>query len=391
MRSTVFLLAMTSIFVLTGCESSGKNDHPPEVGKVKVTTIGLDGTMQLTLNGSENILVSDSQRYYVRGSNTFVFDQPLESGEPLNVEISEQPTQSYCELKEEQSAVYDIDKNSGVIIFCETYGKASELATSVDVSASHACAILESGARCYSDDRKISQMPANLTDPQLLKAGDGFSCAVQTDQVICWGDDLYNASVDYPEIIGGVKELELGFASACLIDDQGLKCWGKESIEIVKDYPKNLTSPSGLVVNGTNACVLDSGKPYCWGYNFDQEDIPATLTAVTDIDIDVLYGCAVADSEVVCWSNKDGVEAAHVPEDLGRVSAIELGNFTACAVTDNGLRCWGYSNAPLYLVDRIVQYPSELVIVDTGGCAIQEDELICFGSMGGGFRPLYSR
>lgn len=374
---------------MAGCESSERNSEKADVGSIKVLTYGLDGHLGLTLNGTETLMATNWQDSRTTDRNTSVFKQLLKTGDTVELEVTQQPEGSYCEVKEEQSFIYDIEENSDFTVVCQAYGKAYEPALSVDTSPTHSCAKLEARVHCYSNNPRISRVPAEVVDPQLVKVGHGFSCAVQAGQLLCWGDDEYPfLTYTPPEIVGTVKELELDYASACLIDDEGLKCWGDETTDVVRDYPQELVSPRHLYLESGNACVVDSGAPYCWGHNVDQQGIPSDLTEVTDIAVDVLYGCAVENSAVVCWSNEDDLEVASVPEDLGRVSSIALGNFTACATTDNGLRCWGNTNPlldQLILTEKIVPYPDELVISERTGCGIQEGELVCFGAVNGGY------
>lgn len=383
MRTLDIVFAVIFAIVITGCESDKTPTPPPELGSVKVSAVGLDGFLGVTLNGEETIHESTqaSNVPFSFESTTMVFEKLLETGEAVDIKIERQPDLSYCELKAGQDWVFDAEDNSWFTVFCQPYRKGSDMTSSVDISDTHACAIVDGRAVCFSENPRIFRTPSDLNSPQLLKAGYGFSCAVQADQLICWGDDEYGfASFATPDTVGGIKELELGVTGGCLIDDEDLKCWGDDALTLVTDYPKGLSSPSKLVVKGHSACVLDSGKPYCWGGSVEQGDLPPDLAVVADIDISALYGCAVTDSSsVVCWPNGRSDEPAQVPGDLGRVSSVAVGLNTACAVTDNGLRCWGESGTSLSLTDRIVSYPTELVLAEFSGCAIQESELTCYG------------
>lgn len=390
MRISRIILAMFSA-VIIGCESS--SEDPPELGSVKASIIGLDGIIELTLNDSDSIRPSGrpsrqtSDFFTEFRRDTAVFPQLLETGEAVEIEVTRQPDWSYCEVSEEQDWTFDAETNSYFTVYCQPFRKGRAVTSSVDISSTHACAILDDTARCFGDNVRIIRVPEEFTEPQLLKAGHGFSCGVQADELFCWGDEEYGfLSFAVPEIVGGIQELELGAQSACLIDEEGLKCWGHESSAIVNNFPQALESPNNLVVREDNACVLEAGNAHCWGGNVDDETLPEDLSSIVDIDINIVYGCAVTESStVICWPNRGFREDyPPVPEDLGRVSAIAVGLNTACATTDNGLRCWGKSNNPLSLTDRIVTYPNNLVLSNYSGCAIEEDELICFGTYVGG-------
>ena len=70
---------------------------------------------------------------------------------------------------------------------------------------------------------RVSNVP-ELKNPRQVEAGQGFSCALDDNGVICWGDS---------EEIGIVPPLRrpisisVGWRHACAIDMDGVKCWGR--------------------------------------------------------------------------------------------------------------------------------------------------------------------
>lgn len=383
MKSPIQLICL-ALLTLVGCDSSDKV-VPEKHGNVLVRTTGLEGFMSLSMNGGDPDLVTHHQSDgFARTTSYTVMQKTLKEGVTVDFQIVEQSDNSYCEFVADQNFVFDPIDNSIFDVQCIPFETGINPVINFDTSETHTCALFDNGLDCFSDSPELRRVPTGLREnTELVKTGFGFSCAVQNNAITCWGDSNSTEEgfldAPTPTIVGDLKELELGFSNGCLIDDEGLKCWGHESSDVALNYPRNLTAPSNLIVKGSNACVLDDGKAHCWGYNWTEGDIPETEQIITDIDVSSISICAIANSQVLCWSDNDDWPTLRIPNDLGTASEIYLGDFTACAKTENGLRCWGTEHGALTLTDKIIPYADNVVLDHTHGCAINEGELICFG------------
>ncbi|MEO0594206.1 MAG: hypothetical protein AAFZ38_11555 [Myxococcota bacterium] len=222
------------------------------------------------------------------------------------------------------------------------------------------------GDRCLGGQCVSSSIAA-------LSAGLRSTCAIQGDQLYCWGH-------------GGEKELGLGSQSdvqtptlvrsgvalvatngglegsntahACAVDLDGtVTCWGQnrsgqlgvlptsEELEAVA-RPRAVEPFSDepivkIVVGGNHSCALvEGGALWCWGGNFnrqlgqgdtDEDSLPVQVPPPTDAGwSDVVAGrqhsCGISAARVYCWGLNSvlqiGVErSGAVPSESEKVSS----------------------------------------------------------------------
>ncbi len=375
-----YLFVCISMLALIGCElelGSEADSEPEPTYEISGTVNSLDGEIELSLNNEEFLTVSGS------GSVDFKFENKLNSGTSYSIEITSQPAGQRCRISNGDGSV----KEQNVYypyVSCNNFYRGLSGVTEVKVGSSHSCGIIEGGVECWGHNSfgEIS-VPVNLKNPRLIAAGGSHSCVLDDTGIVCWGmENSTRAMIEPPQNLTNVKELAAGSAVTCAIDDIGLRCWGES--EVLTNYPTGLTDPHDLVVKTSNACVIDGKKPVCWGYNEEAITLPEDLLEVEDIDIGQTHGCAISVGEVICWGDNWGFEDGNgpidVPGDIGVVTGIELGSATSCAITDVGIQCWGSSAFGTNDIQYIASNPSVISIERFHGCAIESDELICFGS-----------
>lgn len=214
-----------------------------------------------------------------------------------------------------------------------------------DQSNYASCYILDGKVVCKgSDNGQISQLPMDLKNPTKVSISDTHACAIDETGVRCWGNGV-GGDIPMPTLTGP-KEIASGNNFTCAIDAVGVHCWGNSSVFNGSSMspPTDLVAPEQLQVGYSFACVVDQGKIRCWGANDnDQISVPTDLTQVTRLSINGSYGCAIDSGNVRCWGNNFAGQT-QAPGDIVNARSIVTGESHACALGDNGLKCWG-SNA----------------------------------------------
>lgn len=234
-----------------------------------------------------------------------------------------------------------------------------------------------------------------LAAPELVSAGEGFSCALRRDAAaFCWGSN------DHGELGSGARAeatspvavaTALRFASVstgstftCALTTDGKPyCWGNAGADdedrvvvqgdriarrVPSAVPGNLTFAS-LSAGGGHACgVTTAGVAYCWGDNDDGQLGDGTTTTreapvpvATDvrfraISAGLLHTCGLAlDGRAYCWGNNawgaigSGPAGSKHPRPVAvggslRFVTLSAGSLYTCAVSANGAGyCWGYN------------------------------------------------
>ena len=234
-----------------------------------------------------------------------------------------------------------------------------------------------------------------LAAPELVSAGEGFSCALRRDgAAFCWGSN------DHGELGSGARAeatspaavaTALKFASVstgstftCALTTDGKPyCWGNAGADdedrvvvpgdrierrVPSAVPGNLTFAS-LSAGGRHACgVTTAGVAYCWGDNEDGQLGDGTTTTreapvpvasgvrFRSISAGLLHSCGLAlDGRAYCWGNNawgaigSGPAGPKHPMPVAvggslRFTTLSAGSLYTCAVstTDAGY-CWGYN------------------------------------------------
>ena len=227
-----------------------------------------------------------------------------------------------------------------------------------------------------------------LAEPDLVSAGEGFSCALRRDgAAFCWGSN------DHGELGTGTRgaslepvrvSTQLRFASvsagstfACGLTTEGEAfCWGNAGPDdggpgavpgerIQRRVPSAVAGAhrfASLSAGGAHACgVTTDGTAYCWGENdagqlgdgtTTTHEIPvrvATSERFRSVTAGYAHACGLAtDGRAYCWGAR-GVDRQAVaqarPVAVGgalRFAALSAGSFYTCGVATTGIGyCWG--------------------------------------------------
>jgi alpha-tubulin suppressor-like RCC1 family protein len=258
----------------------------------------------------------------------------------------------------------------------------------------------------------------NFTGGIQLAVGGYHACAIKSDgSVFCWGDngsdqlgDNSNADSSAPVQVRGVtlmvpfedaSQVVAGDGYSCALKSGAVYCWGLNSDgRLGNNTGLNMRVPRQVVGEGgigmltgvqqisagkDHACALTvGGAVYCWGYNYRGQlgDNSTTMSIVpvrvkdvggTDFLLDIKqvsagyqYTCAAkTDDSVVCWgdnyfgqlgtghsSNSTGISPYYskipvpvvgLPSSVTQVKAV---SGHTCALESNGaVFCWGYNGS----------------------------------------------
>jgi alpha-tubulin suppressor-like RCC1 family protein len=272
----------------------------------------------------------------------------------------------------------------------------------------HTCAAIEGRVACWGEgssgqlgqgDMLSSAEPQTVSLPgpaTALAAGRDHSCAIVGGDAYCWGDGT-NGRLGH----GGT-------------DDR-----------LVPTQVQSL--PSGQVTNIAlarySSCAVAAGQGYCWGSNgngqlgIDTMQSSSTLpvlvsnlgSGISAMTSAADRACALIDTTAYCWGHDHGgdlgtpgsggwqVEQVVVASNISQHS---LALNTSCALSNGAVSCWGrgsegelgngqFSNSAT-AVDVIGLQQDVTTLHVAGGispngeidatCAIQADELFCWGN-----------
>jgi alpha-tubulin suppressor-like RCC1 family protein len=229
-------------------------------------------------------------------------------------------------------------------------------ATAVAVGASHACALLATGAvNCWGKNgagqlgnATTTGAPTpvavvNLSGVTAVAAGVAHTCALLVDGTVrCWG---YNASGQLgngttnnaasPAVVSSlnsVRAIAAGGSHTCALLAAGsVKCWGRNvegelgqgstsarSLTPVT-VTGSLSNVSAIAAGANHTCALTLGAVRCWGSGGSGQ---------------------LGNGQVVNWATPTGVSG------LSRVAAITAGSAHSCALLASGtVSCWGRGGA----------------------------------------------
>lgn len=235
----------------------------------------------------------------------------------------------------------------------------------VAIGATHACAVVQSGAVLCTGSNSVGELgngttaTANTFTPVTgvttaigVRVGQSFSCALLADRTVtCWGHNLIgqlgrgNTScttcTSAAPVVGltNVKQLSLGAAHACAVrEDLGVWCWGSNQIGQAAVGPETCTGVScsmtaRQLANHTafevragfqHTCSRNlDGTTSCWGSDFaGQLGIQPFPT-----DCQGIHPCAKSPRLVTGTADN---------------RRLALGDGFSCALVANGTgQCWG--------------------------------------------------
>jgi alpha-tubulin suppressor-like RCC1 family protein len=246
-----------------------------------------------------------------------------------------------------------------------------------------------------------TEMPAPLTNVDVITAGDEFSCVRAGSMIDCWGTDYRGyigpfqtnpirtivapASATWTGISGG-KTVTCGTTAA-----NELACWGYVPLNMQTSAP--MTLGSGLptvrsVAFGENfGCVVTtSDQRICWGMNNRGQlgmgsigtGIPyasrGTADNVLDVAADDNHACAaMTNGTVQCWGANDWRQSGALDKtldiaspvtvkraggsDLGNCTQVSVGATFSCALCGGRVFCWGTNEQAELGRDMLFSYP----------------------------------
>jgi len=277
----------------------------------------------------------------------------------------------------------------------------------VAAGAHHTCALTRAGGvMCWgsndgaalgagllpsSGDDGQAGTVRNLTDATDISSGDGFSCAVASGSVMCWGaggfgqlgdGTIVDRSLAQPALgLADVVQVAAGTHHACARRSNGqVSCWGQNGSGQLGDGSKAMRSRPvdvdgiadavQLAAGGAHTCaVRRAGPVLCWGKNTTGQlgngkkddsarpvGVAASVTQVTQLALGNDHSCALQSGrKVLCWGGNffGQVGSGHtigfpelpIPQVVQKVAdAVEVaaGDEHTCIRRSTGLlACWG--------------------------------------------------
>lgn len=267
--------------------------------------------------------------------------------------------------------------------------------TQITAKSDMACAIDNSGIRCWGGYFNGQTEPPTIEDVSQLTSGFSHSCVVGAkdgfeSQLNCWGDNQLNG-YEIPSL-SNVISVSANDQLTCAIDDNGARCWGIDPEDFVTspnfpfpEQPKELTLPSMENVQAIepgfqSICAIADGAVACWGdpYNsYGQLDVPQ-LTNPTLLASGDTFHCAVADEGLKCWGSYWGLDFDVAMPELSEVTSLSAEDGFACAIAQGQVHCWGSGSDSIFAVPELSN-PTKVVAGPTAACALDSNGVSCWG------------
>jgi uncharacterized repeat protein (TIGR03803 family) len=209
-----------------------------------------------------------------------------------------------------------------------------------------------------------------LQSPTKVTVGLNFSCALDSLDVLCWGNLLAGPSLSHPTQLSASSS----GSYACAIDDTGVKCWGSGSA-VTASKPA-MTNPTQISAGADHACAIDATGVKCWGGNaYGQSTVPA-LSSPTQVSAGYFVTCALDAGGVKCWGDNTFGQTT-VPV-LTNPTQVAVGRDVACALHAGGVNCWGNATYGLTTMPPLTN-PTQISVSVTGICALHAAGVTCWG------------
>jgi alpha-tubulin suppressor-like RCC1 family protein len=219
-------------------------------------------------------------------------------------------------------------------------------ATAVALGSGHGCAIMGDGTvKCWgrNDAGQLGQPTSGapsatpLTVPNVsgatgIAAGDKHTCAITTEGVVCWGDDLKNqlggssAGTPVAGTAGAIK-IAAGLNHTCADLPTSIVCWGANDSGQLGNKGQPATGPvtpeglgstatTDIAAGGDHTCAIvgTSGTIMCWGasesFQIDGTTAPHTIPTpvapfgnkgADTISAGRGHTCATRGVDAQCW------------------------------------------------------------------------------------------
>jgi len=385
MKPFIALLLLFNFLFISAC--TFEDDSNEGAYKVRGDLYDLNGELTLSLNGNEELIISNESSEY--SLQQFSFRQKLNIGDEVEVSIVNQPASQHCRFYENPNVVGEFF--SGVVddqdfvdinIDCLSYNRVSNGPQSISTGSYHTCIIDNEGARCvgqdgpYAQNVNITQLPTGLSNPKSISSSSSHGCVLDGTEIVCWGKD---ENTTIPLNLINPREVQVGEGFSCAIDDEGLKCWGWELLSSIVSM--DIEDASNLTVGRASACVLDHGKPICRATTDSIiTNVPDILDHVTDISIHESTACAIQDKKLYCWGSWVNPEA-YGAELSANLSWIQLRWDASCLANESTVTCTDHPIGTL--MEAMVNIVPDAKSIGMGiyhVCAMNDDGVTCFGS-----------
>jgi alpha-tubulin suppressor-like RCC1 family protein len=208
-----------------------------------------------------------------------------------------------------------------------------------------------------------------------LALGSSHACAIDETGVKCWGSNTFSKS-DAPSDLIRPQQVSVGGHTSCVVDDNGLQCWGRQ----IHGAPEVFTDLMQVVVGRDHICALDDGKVRCWGDNrYGQINVPRNLNKVKGISAGDNHTCVINEDEVKCWGDNDNYQTA-IKDGLLKPREISSFEDRTCVIDEKGVKCWGrnYYGRIFSFRTNLVR-PKKISLGRTHVCVIDEKKVKCWG------------
>jgi alpha-tubulin suppressor-like RCC1 family protein len=259
------------------------------------------------------------------------------------------------------------------------------------------------GVRCWGHNRSgvigssttgfrsvhLPTTPPGLTsNVSQLTTGYDFACAVQADDLKCWGAGAIakqNTHIPTTILSGGVTSMSGGLGHVCVVQNGAAKCWGSNyagqlglgfsdfaNVDDPTTVPGLESGVTKIVAGEMSTCAVQNGALKCWGSNLEGEcGVPTNFGTFDDLTSPVqvqglganttdLWGqiahiCAVHNGTLKCFGNNgwgqlgrgtttDEWSAAAATAVPASFTELELGRNNTCFLASGTLRCFGRSD-----------------------------------------------
>ncbi|GGY88644.1 hypothetical protein GCM10011613_37120 [Cellvibrio zantedeschiae] len=253
--------------------------------------------------------------------------------------------------------------------------------TQVSAGFNHACALGESGVKCWGNNDAGQTTVPSLNAPIQVVAGKNRTCALDSTGVVCWG-----AQFTQPGFSVG-SPVALGFKGdhLCVATSTAVNCLDGTNDQTNKtSMIKTLSGATQLAVNNLGFCAANSANILgCWGFDLTALQMPASVGAPKYLamgTIDSGFSCAASSSN---WSCKGDVDLSKTPADnIGTILGLSSSNDNVCALVNgpNPVVCSGGSVVPP--VSNIFSSPKAIAVGASKTCVSDAWSVRCWGEDG---------
>ena len=137
--------------------------------------------------------------------------------------------------------------------------------------ARHTCALDSEGIKCWGNPDLPYVIP-NTQKVKHLISGGYFTCGLYDEVLLCWNEVLSGFRSGM-EKLHDAKQVSTGMSHYCALDADEVKCWGED--EWGETKVPYLREAKEIAVGWGFSCALDLEGVKCWGNNsYGQTDVP---------------------------------------------------------------------------------------------------------------------